>query len=469
MPSWLDTSRRADHWKAADESGRVECTLCPRHCKPRSGQFGFCRVRGNVDGALQTFNYGKSVAATEEVIETEAVYHFSPGRRILSLGNIGCMMACDFCQNWSTSQVRHLDPAVVKFYSPEQILEICREHDIRMISWTYNDPVVWHEFVRDTSRLAQKQGIRTLYKSAFYIEEEPARELVECIDIFSLSLKSMNEAFHRQVTKAELGPMLERAKLVHRSGRHVEISQLVVPQFNDRMDDVAKTARWVLDHLGEEVPLHFVAFHPAYKYVHVGRTPLETLLEAREVARREGIRHCYLGNVYREGLSDTRCGSCGHLQVARFGLTSTVVGIRPDGACAGCGRAAPIRFPFEGLSPARAESDETLPARRERLYRWTPEVRSVHLVAAEAAPSAEVTVRHQGIRQIDRIRLGGGLERAIVSRAGEEDREIHVSWNHDGEIRILPVLDRAHFPVTDQVADAVYRPLAASTPAAESL
>lgn len=454
MPSWLDTSRRADHWKPFEDAGRVECGLCPRHCKPRPGQFGFCRVRGNVDGELRTFNYGKSVAATEEVIETEAVYHFSPGRRILSLGNIGCMMACDFCQNWSTSQVRHLDPAVVKVYSPEQVLEICREHDLRMISWTYNDPVVWHEFVRDTSRLAQRQGIRTLYKSAFYIEERPARELVECIDIFSLSLKSMNETFHRKVTKAELGPMLERTKLVHRSGRHVEISQLVVPEFNDRMDDVAKTARWVLDHLGDQVPLHFVAFHPAYKYVHVGRTPLETLLEAREVAQREGIRHCYLGNVYREGLSDTRC-SCGGLLVARFGLTSTVVGIRPDGSCAACGKAAPIRFPFEGRSPAPAAADS--PELHETRYRWNPEVRSVHLVAETGPSTFDLTVRHVGIDQVDRIRLGGGLERAIVSRAGEGDREIRVAWRREGDVRILPVLDRAHFPVTDRVEDALYR------------
>ena len=241
--------------------------------------------------------------------------------------------------------------------------------------------------------------------------------------------------------------------------------ELLEAPFPDVMEDVARTARWVLDHLGDEVPLHFVAFHPAYKYVHVGRTPLETLLEAREVARREGIRHCYLGNVYREGLSDTRCGSCGHLQVARFGLTSSIVGIRPDGACAACGRAAPIRFPFEGQSPLRAESDESMPARQERLYRWNPEVRSVHLVAGEASPSFEVTVRHQGIRQIDRLRLGGGLERAIVSRAGEEDREIRVTWNHDGDLRILPVLDRAHFPVTDQIADAVYRPPGEPLPA----
>ncbi|MCP4773811.1 MAG: hypothetical protein GY880_06205, partial [Planctomycetaceae bacterium] len=148
----------ATHWQLTEEHGRVACNLCPRNCKPRNGQAGFCRVRGNRGGQLFTFNYGKSVAATEEVIETEAVYHFSPGMRILSLGNIGCMMACSFCQNWQTSQIRHLDVNAVKSYAPADVLDICQEHNIGMVSWTYNDPVVWHEFVCETSRLLQQNG-----------------------------------------------------------------------------------------------------------------------------------------------------------------------------------------------------------------------------------------------------------------------------------------------------------------------
>ena len=461
LETWRENPRIADYWHPADEAGRVECALCPRHCKPRDGQSGACRVRGNLGGQLHTFNYGKSVAATEEVIETEAVYHFSPGRRILSLGNIGCMMACDFCQNWKTSQVRQLDPGVVKSYTPDEILEICEKHGIRMISWTYNDPVVWHEFVRDTSRLAQRRGIRTLYKSAFYIEDAPARELIDCVDIFSLSLKSMSENFYRRITKGELAPVLERIKLIHRSGRHVEISQLLIPERNDALEDIRKTIRWVLDNVGDEVPLHFVGFHPAYKYTRVERTSVESLLQARDVARSAGIKYCYLGNVYREGVSDTHCGRCGQTLVARYGLTSSVVGITREGTCTACGRRAPIRFPFEGratsaaaLNRIHSETSETSERQCAR-FRWTPDVSSVHLTVSEGLTDdrgqpVEVTIRHLDSPRVRRCRLGEGLERVIVSRRADGDREILITWNAPRRVRILPVLDRAHFPVGGQ-------------------
>ena len=466
--SWIGESESpvAGHWHSIDDAGRVECTLCPRHCKLRPGQIGACGVRGNLDGSLHTFNYGKSVAATEEVIETEAVYHFSPGRRILSLGNIGCMMACDFCQNWKTSQVRHLDPGVVKTYTSGEILDLCEENGIGIISWTYNDPVVWHEFVRDTSRLAERQGLRTLYKSAFYIEDAPARELVDCIDIFSLSLKSMDEKFYRRVAKGELGPVLERIKLIHRSGRHLEISQLVIPDLNDALDDIQKTIHWVLDNLGDEVPLHFVGFHPAYRYNRVERTPVETLLRARDEALAAGIRYCYLGNSYREGVSDTDCSRCGHTLVARYGLTASVAGITPGGACSACGLPSPIRFPFDAQSRSEHPSSARPPAIRPAIrpegqslrFRWTPDVNSVHVGVNGSSPdhhgkSFEVIVQHLDTSHVQRLRLGRGLERAIVSKSGERDRGIVITWNAPRDVRVLPVLDRAHFPVDDQVEE----------------
>ena len=423
---------------------------------PRDGQTGFCKVRGNVAGQLHTFNYGKSVAATEEVIETEAVYHFSPGCRILSLGNIGCMMACDFCQNWQTSQIRHLASASVKSYSPQDVLAICDEYGIGMISWTYNDPVVWHEFVRDTSRLAQQRGIRTLYKSAFYIEDAPARELIDCIDIFSISLKSMNEEFYRKVTKGELAPVLERIKLVHRSRRHLEISQLLIPERNDAIDDIEKTVRWVLDNLGDEVPLHFVGFHPAYKYVDVERTSVECLLQARDFALSAGIKYCYLGNVYQPEVSDTNCTRCGHTLVSRYGLTSSVAGIDPNGDCSECAHPTPIRFPFGAATPSPVQRNADQPFRHCLPFQWTPDVNSVHLtVDGDSDPysneSVDVEVRHVGTTRVENFRVGGGLQRVIVSKAGDGDRKILVTWDGIPQLRILPVLDRAHFPVGSSI------------------
>lgn len=451
---WKETSKLAEHWVryGKEEKGQVECRLCPRHCRPHSNQMGFCRVRGTVNGELHTFNYGKSVAATEEVIETEAVNHFSPGARILSLGNIGCMMSCDFCQNWETSQVKHLDPSVVKFYTPEQIVETCLQNNIGVISWTYNDPVVWHEFVKDTSRIAQAHGIRTLYKSAFYIEEKPVEELIECIDIFSLSLKSMNPEFYSKIAKAELGPVLERTKQVHRSNRHLEISQLIVTGRNDNDEDLLKTIRWMLDNLGDQVPLHFVAFHPAYKYMDVTRTPVEILLRARELGKREGIKHLYLGNVYDEGMADTHCSDCGNVLVKRFGLASDIVGLTHDGACTICGSTKTIKYPFEGKQRAAINFD-SFSAKGMKTYEWGSEVKSVHIDLPSDHGAVDLVVSHLGTPLKRGYRLGGGIGRCIVSRATHEEAGIKVEWNAEVDLKIMPVLDRAHFPVSESLEE----------------
>ncbi|MBB09261.1 MAG: AmmeMemoRadiSam system radical SAM enzyme [Roseibacillus sp.] len=435
----------ARHWESTSKPGRIQCNLCPRHCKMIEGQYGFCRVRGQADGALHTFNYGVSVSATLEYIETEAVYHYAPGARILSLGNIGCMMSCDFCQNWETSQVKHLNERVVRHYTPEQVVQTALDSGCGIISWTYNDPVVWHEFVLDTSLLAQKAGIKTLYKSAFYIEREPVDELLEVIDIFSLSLKSLAPAFYLKVSKAKLEPVLERIVQVHQSNRHLEISQLLIPELNDADEDVHNTVNWVVENLGTEVPLHFVGFHPAYKYLGVERTSLESLLRARQHALDAGIRNCYLGNVYRDGVSDTHCAHCDNLLVSRFGLTVQSSGLHEDGRCNQCGASSSIQLPQSGT----AENRILLNPKTQRKLVWSGETNSIHVERPQADEgSTDVLIEHEnGHREF--FTLSNNLERAIVSRAGETDGAVTISWSDDSPLKILEVLDRAHFPVAD--------------------
>jgi pyruvate formate lyase activating enzyme len=164
-----------DSWQSARleerlPDGIVRCHLSPRNCKIKNGQNGFCGVRGNRGGRLVTMNYGKSVHITEETIETEAVNHYSPGERILPLGNIGCMLNCKYCHNWKTSQAKYVDDKDVYHYTPEYVVDTALRHGIRCLSWTYNDPVVWHEFVRDTAQLGQEAGLINLYKSAFQVD-----------------------------------------------------------------------------------------------------------------------------------------------------------------------------------------------------------------------------------------------------------------------------------------------------------
>jgi len=440
-------SQIAMHWKAF-KTNRVECTLCPRHCKPKTGSIGYCGVRGNVNNELHTFNYGKGLAATEEVIETEAINHYRPGARILSMGNIGCMMSCSFCQNWETSQVKHLDQRFIQHYSSQQIIDICLENEIDIISWTYNDPIVWHEFVLETSALAQANGIKTLYKSAFYIEEEPVNELIECIDIFSLSLKSMSEKFYQKVTRAKLGPVLERIKQVARSGKHLELSQLVIPELNDHDEDITRTARWVLEHLGPDIPLHFVAFHPAYQYTHVERTRIETLIRARTLAKKMGLQYVYLGNTHQDGLNDTHCKSCNTTLVRRYGLHAHTEHIDKDGRCSQCGTMSPVIGPLhqeDTCTPLATNHDY---AHKVHL-RWDTDVQSAHIMLTRGNKGHDrLRIRPIGpYPAVERV-LKQGLDRLILSRQGEDDQGVVVSWNSNKQYELFPVLDRAHFPLS---------------------
>jgi pyruvate formate lyase activating enzyme len=438
-------SRPARHWQPIT-SDRVECRLCPRHCQPRDGEWGYCGVRGARGGELHTYNFGLSLTPTEECIETEAVVHFSPGSRILSLGNIGCMMSCVFCQNWQTSQIEHLDAAQIRHCTPRELVDICLKNGIKIISWTYNDPVVWHEFVLETSALAREHGLKTLYKSAFSIEEAPVEELIDCIDIFSLSLKSVSEAFYRNATKAELKPVLSRIAQVARSNRHLEISYLMIPGLNDGQDDIRNMITWVLNQVGDEVPLHLVAFHPAYQYTTVGRTKLSALIEARAVARAMGVRHVYLGNTLQTGSNDTVCARCGAILVQRYGLHAQPRQIDAGGCCTRCGTLSPITAALDGVQLLLPGDGADLKRRLEFL--WHSEAQSVHVVRTAGSTAQDrIRLRPLGPHPATERTLSGGLDRFIVARQSDDDRGIVISWDSDNRYQIAPLLDRAHFPV----------------------
>lgn len=443
-------SQIADHWLPLS-ANRVECTLCPRHCKPHNGQMGYCGVRGAVDAALHTFNFGLALAATEEVIETEAVNHFSPGVRILSLGNVGCMMSCSFCQNWETSQIKHLDQKQVRHYTPQQLVDICLQNEIGVISWTYNDPVVWQEFVVATSRLAQANGIKTLYKSAFYIEQAAVAELIECIDIFSISLKSLSESFYKKITKGELKPVLDRIKQVAASGRHLEISQLLIPELNDKDEDILRTIDWVYDNVGVDVPLHFVAFHPAYKYTKVGRTELSLLERARKMAYAKGMRHVYLGNTHVPDLNNTHCSHCQALQVRRYGLHAEPMNIDEHGNCSQCGTASIIKHINQVKQETRS-AGASGDLRHSVQLLWNSEAQSAHIMQVAGERGIDtIRLRPLGPHASTERVLQHGLDRFIVARQSADDLGIVMSWDSDKEYQFFPVLDRAHFPVQTEI------------------
>ena len=432
-------------------TGSVRCHLSPRNCTMKEGQHGFCGVRANRNGRLVSLNYGKSVHATEETIETEAVNHYAPGERILSMGNIGCMMNCSYCHNWKTSQAKYVSDKDVYYYSPEDVVNIALRHGIRCISWTYNDPVVWHEFILDTARLAKEAGLINLYKSAFYISEEAVDELLPYIDIFSISIKSIDPEYYRKLTKGRLEPVLAATKQVHRAGKHVEVSTLMITDISDDEPTARKVAEWVVTELDSTVPVHYVRFHPDYKMTNTIRTPIPRLERAREVGLDVGLEHIYLGNVYDTPFSNTYCRSCDTMLVTRYGLNAQNVGLDEQGQCRNCGRDAHFKLwtankpvptvenlPHEGLTVKRVE--------------WHGDIRSAHVQARNTGSQrAEIYHRRRHDDGVERSWSIVSLEpgdsyRFILAKGAGDEIGPEVAMPSTVESNLHEVFDRAHFP-----------------------
>jgi pyruvate formate lyase activating enzyme len=461
MSKWMQTHAQA-RLEERLANGDVRCHLSPRNCTIKEGGLGFCKVRGNVNGRLVTFNYGKGVHLTEETVETEAVYHFAPGARILSLGNIGCMLNCGYCHNWKTSQAKHASDSEVYQYTPEEVVNVAKAHGIRILSWTYNDPVVWHEFVRDTSAIARDAGLVNLFKSAFFITEEAVNELLPTIDIFSISIKAIADAYYRHVTTGWLQPVLDATKQVQRAGKHVEISMLMVTDISDSEAHAQKIAEWVLAELGDTVPLHFVRFHPDYRMRNSVRTPIPRLVRAREIAMAAGVKHVYLGNIYDEAYTSSLCHECGKLLVTRFGLTANASGLDDEGHCRNCG--ADNHFSHIDLdqSDARAQVANLDPTNfKIHSHQWRGDIASVHVQIHNSTDERQ-SIYHR--RRLDgRFTDWTHLEfkpreryRFILAKGQNDERGVEVAIRPGLESNLHEVFDRAHFP-TESISNQVSR------------
>ncbi len=451
VPDWDSTDHPARLWSVHGNSDKrtVQCHLSPRQCRIPEGGYGFCKVRKNVNGRLVSLNYGRAVQATKETIETEAVFHFAPGASILSLGNIGCMLHCRYCHNWRTSQAVHVDGEQIRQYTPEQIVDLALELDIPVLSWTYNDPVVWHEFVLDTAALAREAGLINLYKSAFYISEVAASELAEVVDIFSISLKTLNAKRFSKMTGGRVEPVLDATKLVYASGAHVEISMLMVTDMTDDVDEVRQCAEWISSELSQDTPLHLVRFHPDYKYTEVDRTPIERLEAGRRVALESGLNNVYLGNVLEHPAVNTYCRSCSALLVERRGLGARSPGLTSSGLCAACGTPSGITIPKE--TAGNGQTQERPPAQELSSYQfyWTHDVRLLHVRAIANGSPVEVRSSPLGVAGDDLVTSvpSNSELRFIVSRSSDEEKGVHLSWpSHAARVELYELLDRAHFP-----------------------
>lgn len=304
-------------WWETQEDGRILCTLCPRYCRIGKNQPGFCYIRKNIDGKLYSLGYGKSAGFAIDPIEKKPLNHFLPGTEILSFGTAGCNLGCRFCQNWSISKAK-LDDAQSLSASPESVVELALRHRVPSLAFTYNDPVIWGEFVIDISRLARESGIKSVMVTAGYITPEARPQVYRYIDAANVDLKAFTEQFYRKLTFSHLDPVLDTLKwLKNETDIWFEITNLIIPGENDDPEETRRLCNWVLDNLGDEVPLHFTAFHPDFKMVDTPRTPESTVQRARQIALSAGVKYCYVGNVFDEEGQTTYCSGCGRALIRR--------------------------------------------------------------------------------------------------------------------------------------------------------
>jgi len=311
------------------EDGRVRCVLCPHACVIKPGGAGICRQRRNDSGTLVSRIYGRVTSVSMDPIEKKPLYHFHPGKEILSLGTNGCNFACLFCQNWTISQADGRASPM----SPEQAVRTALDNDSFGIAYTYNEPLIWYEFVLDTSKLAREQGLKNVLVTNGFIQPEPFRELMPFIDALNIDVKSIRDEFYREICKGRLAPVLETA-MTAKKATHVEVTNLVIPTHNDSNEDLAALANWIRDHLGADTPTHLSAYFPRHR-LNAPPTPLETLERAQDIFE-ERLDHVYLGNVATGRGADTACRNCGTAVIRRRGYSTQVVAL--DGnACARCG------------------------------------------------------------------------------------------------------------------------------------
>jgi len=323
----------AAHWHPLP-NGQAACDLCPIGCRLRKGQTGPCGTRANRDGAMEPLHYGRIAAASVDPMEKKPLYHFHPGRLILSVAAPGCNLHCLFCQNWHLSQERG---SPLTDASPADLVALAVREDSVGIAFTYSEPLVWYEFVRDTAQLARQAGLKNVLVTNGFLNAEPLAELLPFIDAANIDLKSMDDRFYRKVCRARLQPVLDAIGAFHAAGVHLELTNLLIPGHNDEPRQIERLVDFVAD-LDPAIPLHFSAYRPAWK-MDAPPTPRETLLRARRQAG-EKLDWVYLGNVAASEGRDTCCRGCGRVLIERVGPQARVD--LDSGACPSCAAPVPV-------------------------------------------------------------------------------------------------------------------------------
>ncbi len=323
---------------------RVQCDLCPRYCKLQEGQRGFCFIRQAREGGIDLTSYGRASGFCLDPIEKKPLNHFYPGSGVLSFGTAGCNLGCRFCQNWDISKAREME-RLTDVALPESIAQAALAAGARSIAFTYNDPVIFAEYASDCAQAAHALGLATVAVTAGYITAQARPSFFEHIDAANVDLKGFSEEFYEKLCFAELAPVLDTLRWLKRETNvWLEVTTLLIPGKNDSDEELSRMCDWFARELGPDTPLHLTAFHPDFKLVDLPRTPAATLVRARALAQKAGLRYVYTGNVHDPAGQSTSCSGCGKAVIERDGYVILGYHLDGNGGCAYCGRTLPGHF-----------------------------------------------------------------------------------------------------------------------------
>jgi len=324
--------------------GRIECRLCPRLCRLNDGQRGLCFMRMRRGARIVLTSYGRSSGFCIDPIEKKPLAHFLPGTSVLSFGTAGCNLACAFCQNHEISKIREVDTLSVDA-APGAIARAAVDLGCRSVAFTYNDPVIFYEYALDVAAACRAEGVKTVAVTAGYVMPEARGPFFAAMDAANVDLKAFSERFYRDVTKARLADVLETLVHIRRRTRcWLELTTLLIPGENDSDAELAALSAWVHAQLGADTPLHFSAFHPDHRMLDRPRTPHATLVRARDIALKAGLRHVYVGNVHDPGRQSSWCAGCGDRVIERDWHALGSYRLDGAGRCLSCGTALPGVF-----------------------------------------------------------------------------------------------------------------------------
>lgn len=323
---------------------KTQCNICPRNCKLSNNQLGFCKVRKCQDGKIISTVYGYTAGAAIDPIEKKPLYHFYPATKVLSFGTFGCNMGCSFCQNHHMSK-HEQDFSHSQKFTPDEIVSVALKYKCKSVAFTYNDPIVFLEYAIDTAKLCKDAGIKTVAVTAGYINPAPRKQLYSLIDAANIDLKGFTADFYKKNCNAEIEPILDTIKYVaNETNCTLELTTLLIEGENDNNEDLKRQFDWILNEIGDHVPIHLSAFHPDYKMMNKQKTSLQTLLRACNLAKEMGLLYVYTGNIIDLDSSTTICPTCKMKLIKRNGYNIQNIGVI-NGKCTNC--KTPIYGQFE--------------------------------------------------------------------------------------------------------------------------